>query len=130
MQNEVQHVDDSAGAPIAIVERMDALELVMDERHLDQGIGIEQRIVIDEALKIVHEGGDLVGILGRSVNGAAGGVLERGAGHLAETSLIFLKLGLDLEQVVQGKQACLLHGFEAAPQCLPIAEDFLRGGIQ
>lgn len=47
---------------------------------IDQRIGIEQGIVIDEALQIVHEDGDFIRILGRSVNGAPGGVFEGGSG--------------------------------------------------
>jgi Tfp pilus assembly protein PilN len=34
--DQIQHVEDAPGAAVAVVERVDALELVMDQRHLDQ----------------------------------------------------------------------------------------------
>jgi hypothetical protein len=43
--DEVQHTNHSAVAAIAIIERVDALQLVMS--HLNEWIGIEYSIVID-----------------------------------------------------------------------------------
>jgi hypothetical protein len=39
---------------------VDAFELVVDQRHLDQRIGLEDGIVVDEALQVAHQGNDLV----------------------------------------------------------------------
>ena len=39
---------------------MNALELVVDDGHLDQRIGITQLVVIDIAHQVVHQGGYLV----------------------------------------------------------------------
>ena len=38
-------VDDAAGAAVAIIEGVDALELVMNQRHLDEWIGVKHSIV-------------------------------------------------------------------------------------
>jgi hypothetical protein len=53
--DEVQHIDYSASAAVAVIERMNALKLVVNQRHLDERIGIEYSIVIDEALQISHQ---------------------------------------------------------------------------
>jgi hypothetical protein len=36
--DQIQHVEDAPGAAIAVVERVDALELVVDQRHLDERV--------------------------------------------------------------------------------------------
>ena len=53
--HQVEHADDAAGAAVAVVEGMNALELVVDERHLHQRIGGEERVVIDEAFEVGHQ---------------------------------------------------------------------------
>lgn len=47
---------------------MDALELMVDQRHFDQRIEGANLVIIDEALQPTHGGTDLVLILGRNVN--------------------------------------------------------------
>ena len=59
---------------------MNALELVVDDGHLDQRIGITEFVVIDIAHQIVHQRGYLVAMLRRGVDHLAGaGILEVGA---------------------------------------------------
>ena len=62
--HEIQDVNDAASAPVTIVERMDALKLVMDDRHLDERIHIKASRVIDKYFEIAHQFGDLLRMLG------------------------------------------------------------------
>jgi len=48
---------------------MDALELVVDHRHLDQRVDVAQRVVVDELFQVVHQLHDLLMILRRGING-------------------------------------------------------------
>ena len=48
---------DPPDPPVAVGERVDAFELVVDERHLDERIQGARRVVVDEALQIVRPGG-------------------------------------------------------------------------
>lgn len=74
--DQLQHVDDAAGAAVAIVERMDTFELMMDQRHLDQRIYIEGLVIVDEVLQLAHQRAHGVGVLGWLVNRTAKPILE------------------------------------------------------
>ena len=50
MFHQIEDVDNPAGASITIIERVDALELVMDESHFNKRIGVEKVAVVNEAL--------------------------------------------------------------------------------
>ena len=51
---EVEHIEDTADAAIAVGKGVDALELVVDERHLDQGVERAGVIVVNKALQRAH----------------------------------------------------------------------------
>lgn len=55
LQHEIQDIEDAARPAVAVVEGMDALELIVDYRHLHEGIRVEEGVVIDEALEVGHE---------------------------------------------------------------------------
>ncbi len=98
----------------------------MDQRHLDEGIDVERIAMIDEPFEIAHRGDDDRGILGRHVDGLPGGILERSARQLPESGAVLLELGLDLQDVVEDKQAGFLDHFEPDAEGLPISMDLLR----
>ena len=55
LTDEVKDIEDAARAPVSIVERMDALKLMVNESHLDEGIGVKISRVVHEALEIGHQ---------------------------------------------------------------------------
>jgi hypothetical protein len=50
--DQVEHVDDAPRSAVAVVERVDAFELVVDQGHLDERIGAEQLAVVDEPFQV------------------------------------------------------------------------------
>ena len=72
--HQIQHIDYAAGAAIAIVEGVDAFKLVVDQRHFDQRVGIEQVRLIHEPLQRAHQRHDLRRVLRRGVDGLASAV--------------------------------------------------------
>ena len=48
--DQIEHVDDAPGAAVAIVERVDALELMVNQCHFDQWVGRKQLAVVNESL--------------------------------------------------------------------------------
>jgi len=82
--DQVEHVDDAPGTAIAVVERVDAFKLVMDERHLHQGVGCIGRIVMDEAFQFPHQFPHFVGILRRLMHHAPATVPQGSAGQAAQ----------------------------------------------
>jgi hypothetical protein len=112
---------------VAVVERMNALELVMDERHLDQWIGGTERIVI-EAFEVGHQRHDGGRILRRRIDRVAGTVPQRGARELAEAGIVLLQLGLDTDDVIAGQEAGTSHRLEPDPQRVAVTRHLLGRG--
>lgn len=108
---------------------MDALDLVVDERHLDRWVGIEGSVIVDEALQIAHQPHDGSRVLRRRVDGIAGVVPQRGAGQPAEARGVLLQLGLNLDHVVGGEQAGAFDVQVAEPQRLNVVPHFLGAGV-
>lgn len=112
---------------------MDAFELVMDERHLDQRIGREQRVVVDEAFQVAHQGQNLVRVLRRGVDGASAIAFECRARQLAKAGTVALQFLLDLQDVVVGQQPGSTHGGKTNAQGLAVVSNFLgrcaAGGV-
>ena len=81
-KDEVEDVEDAAGAAISVIERVDGLELIVEDGHFDERVDIgPEGIVVDYAFKIGKEGEDFVAGLGGRVDDFAGGeVFESGAG--------------------------------------------------
>ena len=81
---------------------MDAFELMMHQAHLDQGIGIKGRVVVDEALQIPHQFHNGSGILRGRVHDTASSVLQGCALQFAKAGVVLLELGLDRQHVIGG----------------------------
>ncbi len=134
---QVQHVDDPPEPTVAVGEGVDAFELVMDDRHLDQRVEIAvpappdpvlpNGIVVDEDLQRVHVCDDRVGVLRRDIDHRAGlVVLEGGARRRAKPAvgaLEHLEHGNDHRVGQQTAQAVLFA--EAMAQRVGIERDFL-----
>jgi hypothetical protein len=88
---------------------VDALELMVDQRHLDQGIGFDTRSSVDEALQVTHQLKHNVRILRREVDGFSSGVLQRSSGQLSKSGAILLQLALDSQNVVESEEPVLRH---------------------
>jgi hypothetical protein len=127
--HQIQHVGDAPGAAIAIVEGVDALELVADQRHLDQGVDREELGRVDKTLQTAHQLDDLGRVLRGRVNGLPAAVLQRGAGQLAQAGVVALELALNLDDVIGGEQATVAHFFIAHTQGLAVAQHLLGGRI-
>ncbi len=120
--DQVEDVDDAPGAAVAVVERVDALELVVDQRHFDERVGGEQFVVIDEAFEVAHERDDVVRVLRRGVDRLSGAVLQGCSRQFADTGVVLFQLGLDLDDVVGGEQTALVHLVEADAQGLAVTQ--------
>lgn len=114
--------------PLPSLEGVDAFELMVDERHADERVGIEGRVGVHEGFEVGHEVGDLGAALGRGVDDLAGVTCESGAGDLAEAGVVFLEDRLNFQNLVAGEEACLLDALETSPEGFAVAEDFLGGG--
>ena len=108
---------------------MNAFELMMREYHLDKRVGIERRVIIQEALKVTHERDDDVWLLRWRVYDAPLAILKCGAGQFSKAGVVSLKLGLDVDNIVHGEQASLANGEVTDAQGLPVAQHFLGGGV-
>ena len=108
---------------------MDAFELVMDQRHLDQRVSVENRPVVDEAFQVTHQGHDDLGLLRWRVDGVSHAILECCARQLSQAGGVALEHGLNFQNVVDREQIAFLHQVKADPQCLPVAQHLLGGGI-
>lgn len=124
--DQIQHVDDAPGTPVFIVKGMDALELMMNQCHLDQRIGVEQGLIVDEAFQIGHQLWHGLG-RGRGVYRPSRVALENGAGHFPKASPVLLQRGVDIEDVVGGQQLTLSDGVKADAQGTVVACHFLGG---
>lgn len=129
--DEVEDIDDAPAAPIAIVERVDGFETMMDQRHLDERIHAGDLRIIDKCLQIVHEMLDLTFVLGWSVDGfACAIVFQGGSRHPTKACVVLFQHTLDGQNGLVGEQAVPLDGVESLPDGLAVAEDFLGGGRQ
>ena len=66
---------------------MEAFELMMDDRHLDQRVTIERPIVIDESFQVAHQRHDLAVVLGRRVHMRPGPSMSVVSGILRNPAL-------------------------------------------
>lgn len=57
---EEQDVEDTARASVPVVEGMDRFKAVMDNRHFDEGVYVENLGLIDNLLKVCHQRHDFV----------------------------------------------------------------------
>lgn len=85
---------------------MDALEPMMDERHLHERIRSEARVFIDESLEIRHGRHDLIRAA-RRVDHIAILVLERSAKYSSKAGLVALELRLSSDNMVVGENILL-----------------------
>lgn len=124
---EIEHIQDAADPAIAVRKRVDALELMVDQRHLDQRIERADRIVVDEALQRSHVCEHQIAVLWRHVDdGAAAVVPESGAGAPAEPIAAPLqKLKHVDEGVVADDAAARTKAVMPQLQCVAIERHFL-----
>src|SRR5688572_26487112 len=107
---------------------MNAFELMMDERHLDQRIGVEAFILIDKAFELGHERPDDFWILRRRVDDTAVARLERSARELAKSCCVLLECRLDLEDVIVRQQPGSADSFESDAERPPVVSNFFASG--
>jgi len=127
--DEVQHIDDATGAAIAIIERVDALELVVNQRHLDEWIGIEYSIVIDEPLQIPHESDDDIRFLGGVYTVLPAPSLRAVPGSLRKPAVFPFQFRLYLQHMVRRQEATIPHQIESDAKRLPVAQDLFRAAL-
>ncbi len=125
MAAEVEHVHDASGPPVALVERMDALELVRNERHLEKRVRLEGGVAMDESFQFSHQAQHILGILGRHVDDLAGPIPQGGTRKRPEPRPVFLQHLLEPQNVVEGQEPGVRHLLEPHAQRLAVAEDLL-----
>ena len=82
---------------------MDALKLVVDDRHLDEWVEVAEGVVIDVRLEVAHQSTYFLGILWRSVDDSTIIALEVRARGRAEARLIELNALLYLAEDTTGE---------------------------
>jgi len=79
------------------------LELVVDQRHLDQRVCIQQAAVIDEVFQVAHQLDNGFRLLWWRVNHLSCTVLQHGAGQFAKSSVVLFKGSLDSRIEAEGR---------------------------
>ena len=62
---KVEDIQNAADSPVSVWKGVDAFELVVDERHLDQRIKVAETVIVDKPFQRGHVGDDLARILRR-----------------------------------------------------------------
>jgi hypothetical protein len=65
---KIENVENPTRSAIAIIKGMNALELMMDECHFDERVGIDRVGAVDEVEEFVEEPFNFWAFLGRRVN--------------------------------------------------------------
>src|SRR5688572_13671156 len=107
---------------------MNALKLVMDERHLDQWVCIEGVVLVDELLEVSHQRNDGRGVLRRRVDGAAIAGFQRGAGQPSKACAVALELRLDFQNVIVSQKAGFPHVRKTDAQGQTVVRYLFRSG--
>ena len=81
IDDEIEYVDYTTCAPIAVKKRVYAFELMVDDGHFDQRIAVRKAFVVDEGLEVGHEAFDVGGILRGSIDHGAALVFELSPRH-------------------------------------------------
>lgn len=123
--HEVKDIQDAPRAAVPVIERMDALELMVDQTHLDERVHLEGNLSVDELLQITHEPLHVLLILGWQVDHRTRSVFQRSAGQLPETRAILLQHFLNLKDVVLREQPSFLDQGEPPAQGKAVSQDFL-----
>jgi hypothetical protein len=106
-----------------------ALELVVNQGHLDEWIGNKYSVVIHEPLQISLQIDDDIRFLGWRIYGVACAVLEHGAGELAQARCVSLQFRLSLQHMIRRQEAAMSDEIEADRQRLPAAQDLFCGSV-
>ena len=100
----------------------------MQHGHLHQGVGIAQLVVVEVLFEVSHQIQDGGVVLRGRVHYFAGlGIFEGGAGQPAVASVVVLRLGLNLDEVVAAQKAVLANQAKAQLQRGGVVLNFLRG---
>lgn len=51
---QIENIDDAPGTSVAVIKGVNALKLVVDDGHFDQGVEVTQGVIIDEANQLIH----------------------------------------------------------------------------
>ncbi len=68
---QIKYIEDTPNAAIAIRKRVDALKLMVNDRHFDERVQIAGVIIIDEDFEPSHKGFNLTRALRRHIDGFA-----------------------------------------------------------
>ena len=125
--HQIQHTQNPPDAAIAVTERVDAFELVMNQRHLDDGVQVAGQVIVDEWLQRLHVGLHLRAVLRRHEDRCAGFLIfEHRAPIGAECLAAVLQQLEQRNQRAIAQDALLLsHAVESVPQRLSVAGYFL-----
>ena len=111
----------------AVVEGMNAFDLVVQGRHRDERIDVWPDFVgVDDLGEIAHQPHDVIGILRRSVHDLASRrIFECGSGLLPKSGIVAFKHLLDRADVVRREYLPLLQQVIAFEQGVRVISDFL-----
>ena len=119
-----QEIQDPPGASVAIVKRVNALELMMGNRHPQQGI--ETIVGVDEVNQVGHQRLHLVSVLRWLIDRLPGGfVFQNGARQFTQPRSVLLQLRLHGQQRFQPDQPGVPHRFVASAQSGNIVPNLL-----
>ena len=118
LEDEIQDVHDAASPPVSVVERVDGLELVVDDGHFEQRIDIRPRtVVIDDSFQISEKRDNFVPVLRRRVDHFAGCPVLDGRSRLGPNpGRIVFQTTLDGANVVDGQQLAPLDEAKSLKQ--------------
>ena len=124
-EQQVENQDDPPGAPVAIVEGMDGLELVVNDGHFDERIE-PAGVFVREDLQILQKPLDDLLALGRRINGfARGGIGDARAGDAPEPGAVALDGIHNVDEQAGGKKRPVAQAVRSFPKGVVVVQNLL-----
>lgn len=102
--NKIEDIDDTPCSAIAIIKRVYALELVMNNSHFDQWVKLTQFVIIGKLFEIGHTPHNFCSVLWRSIyNSPIAATLKPGTWCCAKSGIILFQYLLNVLNIIERK---------------------------
>ena len=112
---------------IAIIKRMDAFKLMVNQCHFDQRVSIAQLVNVNVLHQIGHQTMNLFSTLRRDIDHCpCTGISQVSAWQSSQSRPVFFQIPLHLQDVVQADDFVLSNGLKPLIHCMSVILNFLR----
>lgn len=116
-EDEIEHVDDAPRSAVAVVKRMNLLELIMKNRYLRHG----SVLIIEVFREILQQSAYRLFAFRRRIDGNTGSVvLQGGSGRCSDSRVVFNYDRLNIDNVVYRKETSFLDHPETRIERFPV----------